>query len=566
MLTRDFTDMIVTRETGKKLSEDIKKLNGIINISEYVSDPNNAQVGIVNAVTDAYNKGYALFWGNDGKTFVSTDSILNFHLIKHIGNAKILRGTDTFYITPTSTNTNRIYVGISGSSNTFDGLSPSQPVAKLQQAFDWIENYGPILKGNWEINMTGGTFVKASLQDGLLMENLLVIKGVSVGGHPNVPTTIISNGPGFSGSGIYASNGSRLLVQDIKLTGYNGNSSSNGIAVSYNTHLETSNVHADSCYYGISGTSQSYIKVPDGIFSSCGFAVGTTQVDGVGSAIRSLQQNNHYIGDQNASDVNHGCIIQNCSRGFFAQEYSTGHVNWITIQDCETGVQLSVGSRANADGVLLKRNTRGVREDGSSHFGQTSNTVFATGVDANKTAFVRLSGSQVLGDFHVSGYEMSYSLTENTYEMKKVNTTYTQTTAQIYHTSVLKAPFWMTERSTMVMGKKIKFKVYGTLTGATTNKRINVRLTDGINQGLIGALFANTDNGVFSAEGEIYFYDKNQQYIHIASSRNGGATVRQNTAFTTCDTTKDITLTLETLVDATGDSVTIDFVELSVTG
>jgi hypothetical protein len=569
---RNYTEQIGTPITS--MTSDIarhdKKVKGVVSINDYgtlnADGLTSDQTVIANAVADCYTNGYVLDWGNNAKTYLTTANILNLHKIKHIGNGIIKRGTDLFYINPTTTQTNRIYVAVSASSNTFDGLSPSQPIASLQTAFDSVENYGSILKGNWEINMTAGTFAKAKLQDGLLMENPLVIKGVDVGGHPNVPTTIISNGAGHVGHGIYASNGARLLVQNIKLTGYNGSSSSNGIAVSYNCHLETSNVHVDSCFYGISGLSQSYTAVPDGIFSNCGFTNGSAQSSGTGAAFRSLQQNNHYIGDQNAVDVSKGCIVQNCSIGFFAQEMSTGHVNWVTFQDCTEGMRLTVNSRVNGDGVLFKRNTRGIRWDSSSHFGQTSNTVFATGVDANGTPMVRLSGAQMLGNYHINGYEMTYSLTENIYEMKKVGATYTQTTAQIVHTSVLKAPYWSTVRSAMVMGKKLKFKVFGTMTGSTTNKRVNVRLTDGTNQGLIGVLYASTDSGTFSAEGEIYFYDSNQQYMHIESTRHNGGSPKQNTVFSTCDTTKDITLTIESYVDVAGDSITIDFVEVSVAG
>jgi hypothetical protein len=519
---RNYNEQIGTPITS--MTSDIarhdKKVKDVVSINDYgtlnADGLTSDQTVIANAVADAYTKGYALFWGDDNKTYLSTASIPNFHKVNHIGNAIIKRGTDLFYINPRGTQTNRIYVGVSGSSNTFDGLSPSQPVAKLQTAMDWVANYGPVLSGFWEINMTAGTFSRAKLQDGLLMQNYLTIKGVDVGGHPNVPTTIISEGMGISATGIYASSGSEIFVKDIKLVGYNGTSSSNGIAVSYNCSLKTSNVHTDYCYWGISGTSQSYTAVPDGIHSNCGFLNGDVQINGTGAAFRSLQQNNHYYGDQNASDVTLGAIIKNCSTGILAQEMSTGHANWITIQDCGDGVKITVSARINGDGILFKRNSRAVRVDSSAHFGQTSNTVFSTGVDANGVAIVRLSGAQKLDSYTISGYEMTYSITENTYEMKKVGTTYTQTTAQTFHTSVLKAPFWMTQRSTMVIGKRIKFKVFGTLTGTTSNKRINVRLTDGTNQGFIGLLFQPADSGIFVAEGEIYSYDSNQQYIRIS--------------------------------------------------
>jgi hypothetical protein len=556
-------------ELSKKTDVDpfINKVKGLINIAEYdvIGDGiNSDQTAIENAVADAYAKGYTLHWGWDAKTYLTTSSILNFHSVKHIGNAIIKRDDALFYINPTGSQVNTLYVR-ADSDVSFDGLSSLNPVP-FQTAIDFLDHYGPVLSGTWKINMGAGTFTKGKFTDGLLSENPIVIDGVDVGGHPNVPTTIISDGIGAIGHGIYACNGTRLQVNNVKAVGYNGNSSSNGLVVQYNSTLVTSNVHTDSCYWGISGTHQARTEVPDGIHENCGYVNGTAKSSGLGAAFRSLMQNNHYIGNQDATNVSMGCIVQNSSRGFFAQEFSTGHVNWITIQDCEDGVRLAVNSRVNGDGILFKRNTRGVNMDGSSHFNQTANTLFATGVDANLTTFVRKSGSQTLGNFHINGYEMSYSLTENIYEMKRVDQTYTATTVQTFHTSVFKAPFWTTVRSALVMGKRIKFKVFGTLTGSTTNKRVLARFSDGTSTQTLLLLFTSSDVGVFTAEGEIYFTTTNTQYLHMQGSRHVGTGVRHASIPATCDTTKDITLDLQCYVDAAGDSITIDLVELSVAG
>jgi hypothetical protein len=544
-----------------------KKVKGFINIAQYdvfgdgVNDDLNP---IINAVADAQTNGYAINWGWDGKTYLVTDTIPDFHKVKHIGNAIIKRDSDLFYINPTSSQVNTIYVR-SGALDTFDGLTSSCPVS-FQSAIDILPNYGPVLTGTWIINMGAGSFTKGKFKTGLRSENLIQIIGDDVGNHPNIPTTIITNGIGHVGHGIYAEGGTRIYVKNVKCVGYNGSSSSNGIAVTNNSQVVTSNVHTDSCYWGISGVNQSYTEVPDGIHENNGYVNGTAMSAGLGACIRSLQQNNHYIGIQNAGSVTAGAIFRNSSRGVFAQEFSTGHVNWVTIDGCIDGVRLAVNARVNGDGILFKKNTRGVNMDGSSHFNQTANTVFATGADANLTTFVRKSGSQTLGNFHVDGYEMSYSLTENIYEMKRVDQTYTQTTAQTFHTSVFKAPFWTTVRSAMVMGKRIKFRVFGTLTGSTTNKRVQARFSDGTTTQTLLLLFTSSDVGVFTAEGEIYFTTTNTQYIHLQGSRHVGTGVRHASSSVSCDTSKDITLDLQCYLDAAGDSITIDLVEVSVAG
>jgi hypothetical protein len=326
-LTRDFTDMIQNRKTGKNLSEDMKKVNGITNISEYNSVGDGVtsdQTAIVNALMDAYTKGYTLFWGNDNKTYVSTDTIPNFHSVKHSGNAIIKRGSDLFYISPTGIQTNNLYASPTGNT-TNDGLTADKPVSTIQKAFDYLENYTPILTGYWQINSAAGTYTnRAALKDGLLSENPITLKGADVGGHPNVPTSNLSEGTNISATGIKVTGGSKLIIQDFKLSGYNGNASSNGVSVADSrSKMWLINVHATDCYIGSSSIQQSMIDVKGGIFDHCGY---TNAGSGGGYGVRSLQNSSHYVGDQNSTDITQQPIFRNCSIGFFAQENSTGHV------------------------------------------------------------------------------------------------------------------------------------------------------------------------------------------------------------------------------------------------
>jgi hypothetical protein len=576
---------MITKSSGMKISEDNdlfdhrslwadnfeyidKKVHGIKNIYDYENGGVIDQTAMVNAISDCFANGYALNWGNDGKTFVSTASILNFHSVKHIGNAMILRGTDTFYINPRGTQRNRIYVKPTGSSNTFDGLSSTTAVAKLQTAMDYIENYGALLGGFWEINVGAGTTANhLVIQAGLLSENPIEINGVDVGGHPNVPTSIISEGAGKSASGIMASYGTRILVQNIKIVGYNGTSSSCGIAISHGSTVTTNNVHTDQCYWGISG-QKGRVIVPDGIHSNNGFLVGQTKTSGTGACIRSLMHNYHYIGDQNGTSVIPGAIFKDSSYGFFAQEWSTGHVNWVTIQDCLDGARATVGSRINGDGILFKRNTRDIRVDANSHFGNTSNVVYSTGVDVSGTTIVRANGGQLLDSYRLSGYEMGYSLTENIYDVKDVNTTYNQTTAQTFHSTVFKNPHWRITPSTIVLGRKVEFKIFGSLNGTANNKRIQVRWDDGTTFQTASLIFTASETGTFVAEGCIYILGNTNQYLELRGSRHLGTGVRHSGYRVACDMSKDITLSLQCYTDDTtlADNVKIDIVEMKVAG
>jgi hypothetical protein len=367
-LTRDFTDMIQSRTTGKKLSEDLKKINGFINITEYSAIGDGVtsdQTPIVTAITDAISKGYAINWGWDGRTYLVTDTIPNFHTARHIGNAIIKRGTDLFYISPKGTQTNKIYASPNGSSNTYDGLTPDKPVAKIQQAFDWMANYSPILTGTWQVLLAAGTYpFRAALLPGLRSENPIQVTGPNVGVHPNVPIAVLSEGTGIAAVGIAVSDGSKIQVSNLKITGFNGSSSSAGLKATNGAEITTSNVHTDSCYWGVSGEGRSKIVVPDGIHNNDGYLnVG----GGTGAGIRSLQLTNHAIGIQNNGNQTTTAVFQNCYQAVFIQESSTGHVDWCTIQDCNTGIVARVNARANCDGTVFKRNTKDIQVDSNGH-------------------------------------------------------------------------------------------------------------------------------------------------------------------------------------------------------
>jgi hypothetical protein len=54
-----------------------------------------------------------------------------------------------------------------------------------------------ILKGSWRVIISSGSYNHSSLETDLLSENPISIEGQEVGGHPGVPTTIITDGSRF---------------------------------------------------------------------------------------------------------------------------------------------------------------------------------------------------------------------------------------------------------------------------------------------------------------------------------------------------------------------------------
>jgi hypothetical protein len=553
-----------TLETEIETKAPVKKVQGFINIAEYqaVGDGiTNDQISITNAITEAFANGYALNWGWDNKTYLITDSVPNFHKVKHFGNAVIKRGTDLFYLSPTGTQRNKLYVAVTGASNTFDGLTPDKPVAKLQTAFDWLVNYSPILTGYWEIVLTTGTFPnRATLKAGLQSENPIEITGVNVGGYPNVPTTIISEGMGAGAVGIFASNGSRIKVSNIKFTGFNGTTSSAGIKVSNGSELETSNCHFDSCYWGVSGEGRSRTVVPDGIFNNCGYLNGG---GGTGACIRSLQLNNHVIGIQNAGTQTNTAVFQNSYQATLLQESSTGHVDWCTVQDCTYGVVVRVNARANVDGTSFKRNGVDLRAEANGHVFVSSNVVFApAGADESANKIMTGSGGNITSTDVITGVELQYATTDKTFARSALAQTINTTTATTFYTATLKTPLWRNTPTVTSPMKKIFVRIVGTLNGTTGNKTINLKL-GGVSAGVT---FTATETGAFVAEGFIFFTGQTAQTLLMRANRNGGTDTKIGKTSNTLVLTTNVDVTMEALVANTADSIVIDLCEVGLSG
>jgi hypothetical protein len=540
------------------LAGNTKKIKGFINIAEYnvVGDGvTDDLTPIINAVADAKTNGYALNWGWDGKAYLTTATIPDFHKVKHIGNAIIKRGSDLFYISPQGVQRNKIYVDPTG-SNTNDGLSSSQPVRQLYAAVAFLPNYGPVLTGYWEFILSAGTHDRRT-DVKMLSENPIEFTGVDVGGHPNVPTTIISEGTGISAVGLSVSDRTRIIVRNVKLIGFNGSSSSAALKASNGSEITTSNVHTDSCYWGVSGENRSNIVIPDGIHSNHGtLNTGT----GTGAAIRSLQLNRHAIGIQNNGNQTNTALFKNCYQAIFIQESSTGHVDWCTIQDCTIGVVARVKGRANVDGTLFKRNGVDIRrEDGNIYV--SSNTVFSTGADESTNKIVSVQ-ADITNNTMISGKELAYTTVEKALDTQYLNQTVATTSNTVVYTATLKAPLWRGTPTTVSPMKKLYFRIYGTINGANSNKRIYVRL----GSALLGVTYAAADNGTFTADGYIYFTGADTQYLFMKSNRHLGTSPKQSKVNGTNVMTADVNLTIEGQVDNTGDNIVFEMIEVGIAG
>jgi hypothetical protein len=504
------------------------------------------------AVAYAYTNNRKLDWGNG--TTVVTDSIPNLHDIESVGTGKIQRGSDIYYVNPVDVQENKIYVSSSIGNDLNDGLSLTTSLRTIQKAFDILAKHAkPILKGSWRVIISSGSYNHSSLETDLLSENPISIEGQDVGGHPGAPTTIITDGSGFSSYGIWLEGKVNVIVKNIKITGYNGTSSSAGIYASDRVSLTTSNVHTSGNYWGISGQT-SNIEIPDGIHENNGYLPNGT---GNGGAIRSLQLNRHHIGNQNATSVTDGAIIRNNKTGVFIQENSTGHVDWVTISGNEDGIYLNVNSRANADGTTFTNNQRAIRLIGNSHVFTTTNNVFT----GNLSNVVNTSGGQANIPNVFDVINPSYSTMDNIVDTKYVNTNVSSVVSLPVYTSYLKTPFWNNEVNSITPIKKLEVKIIGNITGGVGTKQINMR----VGSDKAGISLPANEVGPFHYTGFIFFVNPTTQFLFLEGNTHLN-TNKQGRTIVSNPTTADIKLTIEGQTADVTDVIHFDMIEIKFAG
>lgn len=113
----------------------------------------NDQSAIVGAVDFAYGLGMDLHWPHGD--FVSSESLPNFHNIKHSGPGRIVRDAGSFH--PAGLDANLIFVDASVGNDTNDGLSSSFPFQTLNAAVTAVFTKRRTADGIWTFTKGGST-------------------------------------------------------------------------------------------------------------------------------------------------------------------------------------------------------------------------------------------------------------------------------------------------------------------------------------------------------------------------------------------------------------------------
>lgn len=492
-----------------------------------------------------------LYWP-DG-AYPSAASIPSLHTVRHRGPGRITRGASTFYVDPSNAQSNTIYVDTAGSSAN-DGLTASEPMRGYQNAIDALKNYGPVLEGTWTVQFAAGTYSTATTdfgttQVGIRSRKSIVLQGATVGAYPAVPTTIIQ-GSGAAAQGWAFTRCMDVKVVDVKFTSF---SAGQALLATYFTKLECTNVHTLGNLYDLYCTDQSNVRLNSGILD--GNSIGSSS-QGVTTIIACT----HQVGTTggSAGDV----VIKNHGIGASFNESSSGHCN-ATFQDCVYGARTDSAGRGNFDTSDFQRCTTAAVRLGANGQAYGLNTcVFNTGAAAANTRNI------VVGGGAVDASQDENTTTPRVYQCTQNQVTHTGTTAE---TNVFTFPAFPARRfpHTFNVSKTLEACMFGTFTGASGIRTFRARL--GTASGVAGTLLASAV--VSGAPTGAYRMNLKSslgltsQRAHLAvlphaalpSAGYGAQSVATNDG-------SDYYLTITIELGSSGDTVTINTRELSISG
>ena len=345
----------------------------VVSVRDYIATAvdgvTSNQDGIVAAVAAAYAAGDDLYWPRG--TYVSDANIQNLHDVKHYGPGVLKRGSDTWVISG-KTGTCSLYVSTTG-NDANDGLSASQPKLTAQSAANALTNWASALMGNatFRVNFAAGTYAGELNASGLRSKNRIQFRGVSVGGHPNVPTVVV-DGTGIGAIGWYFQNRMFIQVQDIKfqnwkIHGLSAEAMSNVYTVNVHTFNNGADISAGSNGSGINTEVQSRSYISGGVHNNPNnsFRVYANSVATIG-----------YDGDVSTNRPQISGASGGAA-GVLVRDSSSAHIDYCDITGCTGagGIYALNQTRVHILGCSVTGNTYGVRIAANSTYINSGSTI-----------------------------------------------------------------------------------------------------------------------------------------------------------------------------------------------
>lgn len=608
--------------------------NFAFNVLEYGATGDGSTddtTAVSNAVSAANTAGDWLYWPEG--TYVTSSSIANLHNVKHIGPGVIKRGSDTFEVDPIYADANIIYVAASGGNDSNDGLSSSQALATIQQAFTNILNYGPVLNGSWTIQLAAGTYthttsavcqistvntakrliiVGPTLTQGssqkinFYMENMsgafsagetvtggssgatavldtidgniFYLTGSSgtfqigetiTGGTSSqtgdivafflVPTAIIDGTGGASGThGITLYEGN-FTIQDIKLQNFDSHTNRCGIVAQDSANLYTVNVHCDAIgWVGIYGTLNSICRVQGGHLNDCREGV-------------TLNASQGTVG-YGSSALSDGCLLSNnTEKGAYWSRGAQGHVDYCIFESNVIGLLGGQNSRVHDVNCEFKNNTTAVMMRSGAIWANDSGNSFNIGTSDANTTVVDIGAfcgdADELLDVSGSGFSVD-ARSEILIARDLTDNSHTGDTSRTVLATpwTIPAGYFTASGSTSNIPKKLRIKLTGTRTG--TSGTVSVGVDFGGSAAFTLAMVGTAATS-FTAEIEIWSNGDSAQ-ISRGELRQGTAgteSVRRTPRTgTSISMTSDVALQIIGLLTNAADTITVETIEIFLTG
>ena len=361
----------------------------------------------------------------------------------------------------------RIYVRATGRS---DGNgSWGAPYREISEALNSLAPDGAVISGRVVIDVGEGDYsgdIRVPLTRGTAQDDFLRIIGrVDTNGVP------VSRVVSTSGTGLMVEDGMSVWIENMKFTG----AFSTAIRINRDLYAWFKNVHIDGegvGQKGISVLAHARYAVAGGIIENCTYA--------------GIEE--YFLVNRNFATVSSSAeqmLIRNCGIGLRAKELCTGHLDYLRVEDCGTGVELIQNSVANIKGMELRRNQTGLSLVNSISHNEGA-VVWGEGADANDREVYSVGMSGELRAMMWTGENMAQTANRGHRPLMQIAGDYATRTisgdgsdSQIANfSSVLARPFFRTE------GKRFEVRLLADITGATSESPIRVSFR--IGNALIG--------------------------------------------------------------------------------
>lgn len=356
--------------------------------------------------------------------------------------------------------TRRLYVRATGHPTDGDGTA-ANPFREITTAVATLEADGPVIRGTVLIDVGPGDFaggIRLPVTRGTAQDDFVRIVGSQTDG---IPTSRIIHTEG-AGVGILAEDGAALWLENLKFIG----GFSVAVQITRNVYGWFTNVHVDGQGVGVRGFSISahcryYVK--GGLIENLTYA-GIDEYFAVSRSFATVSSSAEQL------------LIRDCKIGLRAKEGCIGHLDYLTVEGCDTGVELLQHSVANCKGVQLRRNDTALAIINSASHNE-GGIVWGTGTDANGREVYSAGASGELRALMWSGEDMAAGSSTGHRPLFNLANDYAQRTvtpAVGAETSVVSFANSLPRAFFRTVGKHFRVELLATIEGATEANPVTV--------------------------------------------------------------------------------------------